>query len=314
MADYRRNYDDGPRRHERDWSDRAGDEVRSWFGDEKARQRRGNDERDDRFPYGGDRNGGHDEWRSQSYPENHQDDRGSRWENPRDDRDRGYYPAQNFGSYRTDDRPYHDRYRTERYSGQNDRDRYRDDHAGHGPGGVGRVRYSHGMGVDDYYRAAEEQRQDYQRWSAQSPGAEFDDDDRYNNGPYNAPSFARERGGYWRQYETRSPYAGRGPKDYRRSDERVREEVCDCMTDDPMLDASEISVQVSDGVVTLNGTVPSRDQKRRAEDVAERISGVKDVTNQLRVSREANGHAHTATRPVTQSETGTPSKSSSTTT
>jgi Flp pilus assembly secretin CpaC len=87
------------------------------------------------------------------------------------------------------------------------------------------------------------------------------------------------------------------------------------MTDDPMLDASEITVQVSKGEVTLNGTVTSREQKRRAEDVAERISGVKDVTNQLRVSREANGHNHTAAQPVTQtSGTGTPSKSSSTTT
>src|ERR671912_2908609 len=100
MADYRRHIDDGPRRHERDWSDRAGDEVRSWFGDDKARQRRGNDERDDRFPYGGERNGGHDDWRAQPHPDS---DRGSRWEGgqasapsprvgdpgPRDDRDNG---------------------------------------------------------------------------------------------------------------------------------------------------------------------------------------------------------------------------------
>ena len=34
----------------------------------------------------------------------------------------------------------------------------------------------------------------------------------------------------------------------------------------------------------------SREQKRRAEDVAERISGVRDVTNQLRVTRNGNGH------------------------
>jgi Flp pilus assembly secretin CpaC len=84
------------------------------------------------------------------------------------------------------------------------------------------------------------------------------------------------------------------------------------MTDDPMLDASEITVQVSNGEVMLSGTVPSREQKRRAEDVAERISGVKDVTNQLRISREADGHNHPAARPVTQtSGNGTPSKSTS---
>ena len=312
MADHRRNYDDGPRRHERDWSDRAGDEVRSWFGDEKARQRRGNDERDDRFAPDSDRNGGRDEWRSHPYPDSHREDRTSRWEGPRDDRDQGYYASQSFGSYRTDDRPYHDRARSYRDEA------YRDRHAARYGSAWNRPRYSNGDDpASEYFRAAREQRDEFLRYEAQSPGAEVDErDDRYNAGPYNMPPnwARRERGGYWRQYESNSPYAGRGPKDYRRSDDRVREEICDCMTDDPMLDASEITVQVSEGVVTLSGSVSSRDQKRRAEDVAERISGVKDVTNQLRVSREANGHAHTATRPVTQSESGTPSKSSSSTT
>ena len=40
------------------------------------------------------------------------------------------------------------------------------------------------------------------------------------------------------------------------------------------------------GEVMLRGSVTSREQKRRAEDVAERISGVRDVTNQLRVTRD----------------------------
>jgi hypothetical protein len=62
------------------------------------------------------------------------------------------------------------------------------------------------------------------------------------------------------------------------------------MTDDPALDASEIVVEVNDGEVTLSGSVMSRDQKRRAEDVALRTSGVRDVTNQLRVARDGNGH------------------------
>lgn len=101
----------------------------------------------------------------------------------------------------------------------------------------------------------------------------------------------RERGGYWRQYEAARPqYAGRGPKNYTRPDDRIRDEICDCMTDDAALDASEIEVEVIDGVVTLSGSVMSREQKRRAEDVAEGISGVKDVTNQLRVMRNGNGH------------------------
>lgn len=80
-------------------------------------------------------------------------------------------------------------------------------------------------------------------------------------------------------------YAGRGPKEYRRSDDRIREEVCDLFTDDPGLDASEVSVKVEGGEITLMGSVTTREQKRRAEDIAERVSGVRDVINQLRVAR-----------------------------
>jgi hypothetical protein len=39
----------------------------------------------------------------------------------------------------------------------------------------------------------------------------------------------------------------------------------------------------------LTGTVFQRDDKRRAEDIAECIYGVKDVRNNLRVSSELSG-------------------------
>ena len=298
MADYRRHFDEQPRRPQRDWSDREGDEARSWFGNEKTPQHRG---RDERLAYGSDRSAAHDD--SRPSPDGYREDRASRWEGPRDDRDYGGYghAGAATGAYRTDDRGYHERYRAERA---------RED--GHSPG----PRYSNGHdAADDYYRAAREQREDYLRWEARSPGAEFEDGNGRSHRE-NAPAWVqRERGGYWRNYEPQGTYSGRGPKDYQRSDDRVREEICDCMTDDPLLDASEITVAVNNGEVILSGTVTSRDQKRRAEDVAERISGVKDVANQLRVSREAHSHNPTAARPVTQaSGKGTPSKSSSTTT
>ena len=38
------------------------------------------------------------------------------------------------------------------------------------------------------------------------------------------------------------------------------------------------------GEVTLSGTVNRRDQRRRAEDIAESVSGVKHVQNNVRVS------------------------------
>jgi len=78
-------------------------------------------------------------------------------------------------------------------------------------------------------------------------------------------------------------HRGLGPKGYVRSDERIRELVCDDLMDDPWLDASGIEVTVKDGEVTLSGTVEDRDAKRWAEDVAEHTGGVKHVQNNLRV-------------------------------
>jgi osmotically-inducible protein OsmY len=81
----------------------------------------------------------------------------------------------------------------------------------------------------------------------------------------------------------RGMYAGRGPRGYRRSDERIREDVNERLTDDWRVDAIDIEVSVDNGLVTLAGRVASRAEKRRAEDVAESVSGVTDVSNQLRV-------------------------------
>jgi hypothetical protein len=78
-------------------------------------------------------------------------------------------------------------------------------------------------------------------------------------------------------------YRGVGPKGYVRSDERIREIVCDDLMDDPWLDASRIEVTVEDAEVTLSGSVDSRDAKRLAEDLVERAGGVKQVQNNLRV-------------------------------
>jgi hypothetical protein len=79
-------------------------------------------------------------------------------------------------------------------------------------------------------------------------------------------------------------YRGVGPKGYVRSDERIRELVCDELMDDPWVDASGIEVAVKDGEVTLSGTVENRDAKRWAEDIAHHAGGVKHVQNNLRIA------------------------------
>jgi osmotically-inducible protein OsmY len=84
-------------------------------------------------------------------------------------------------------------------------------------------------------------------------------------------------------------FAGRGPKGYQRSDDRIREDVSDRLTEHPDIDASEIEVNVSGGVVTLAGEVDSRWGKRLAEDIAEGVGGVRDVMNHLSVSGQFGG-------------------------
>jgi len=91
-----------------------------------------------------------------------------------------------------------------------------------------------------------------------------------------------ERRSRWDEVRAGS-HRGRGPKGYRRSDERIREDVSDRLADDSWLDASDVEVNVSGCEVTLTGFVSSRDDKRRAERLAEDVSGVDNVQNNLRV-------------------------------
>jgi osmotically-inducible protein OsmY len=80
----------------------------------------------------------------------------------------------------------------------------------------------------------------------------------------------------------RGEFRGMGPKGFVRADERIREEVCELLSDADV-DATEITVKVDGGEVTLEGSVDSRRAKRAAEDVVYQARGVKDCHNRLRV-------------------------------
>jgi hypothetical protein len=82
------------------------------------------------------------------------------------------------------------------------------------------------------------------------------------------------------------PYAGRGPRNYRRSDGRIEEDINEGLTQHSMIDATDIEVSVQNGEVTLRGVVDSRAAKRLAEDIADWVSGVKEVHNQIRVRQK----------------------------
>lgn len=115
----------------------------------------------------------------------------------------------------------------------------------------------------------------------------------------------------WGSRNQRGEHFGKGPKGYRRSDERIREDVCDRLAQDDELDASEIIVTTTNGEVTLEGAVPDRYSKHRAEDIVDSISGVVDIHNRLKVNkgfleelgdkvmgRENNHSGNAGSRPI----------------
>ena len=154
---------------------------------------------------------------------------------------------------------------------------------------------------------------DYQRFGLMGPGGlwflprRYPEEERYRR-DYDRgyrrpgePRFGEERG-WWertkdevkswagdedaerrRRVDQAHSHYGRGPKSYTRSDERIREDVCDRLTEDWYVDASDIEVTVNGAEVTLSGTVDSRHAKRRAEDCADSVSGVRHVQNNLRM-------------------------------
>lgn len=140
------------------------------------------------------------------------------------------------------------------------------------------------------------------RWREQREGRTWGGPERYRGG---------ERG--WEAgWGTRSDYGdvgrggfyGRGPRAYQRPDERIEEEVCRVLTDDPEIDASEIEVKVNNGQVTLSGAVDDRRAKRRAEEMVENLWGVRDVRNEMRVTAGEGERETETTRRPTGAETG----------
>lgn len=119
------------------------------------------------------------------------------------------------------------------------------------------------------------------------PGRDFEGSWAQDHGASQAPDDYRQageqRGWIDAQADRRSgPYAGRGPKGWSRSDARIREEVCERLMEDRLLDARGVDVAVDDGVVTLTGEVPGASDRPHAEMLARQAPGVREVRNELR--------------------------------
>lgn len=82
---------------------------------------------------------------------------------------------------------------------------------------------------------------------------------------------------------TGETFFGKGPRNYMRTDERIKEEICEKLTFNPDIDATEIELTVEKGDVTLTGLVHNKREKRQAEEIAEEVFGVNNVHNDLRI-------------------------------
>jgi len=68
-------------------------------------------------------------------------------------------------------------------------------------------------------------------------------------------------------------------------DARISTAVQTTLTSDKLSNFTRIDVDTTNGVVYLNGTVQSAEQKARAEQLAGRVDGVKKVVNNLQVGK-----------------------------
>jgi hypothetical protein len=135
-----------------------------------------------------------------------------------------------------------------------------------------------------------------ERWSGQRPpgagygrsnpdGPQYEQGGRYpGTRPYGDRQWAgSEWAGRDERYGRRQSY---DPKGYTRSDERVREHVCEHLSRSG-LDVRNVEVKVKDGQVMLEGHVPDRRTKHEVEDCADDCVGVRDVENRLRIDSGA---------------------------
>lgn len=231
--------------HDRGYVDRAGDEVRSWFGDEDAQRRRTMDEYRER----------------EHEPRRTSESNRTDWN--RGDWDRSGWNRSDASRSDWNRSDWNRRPENWRGASENQPTRYQD------------------------YGTTRSSNWDEERWRNRDYDemGRYSDSDRYSTREYRPAS-------NWSVDEGRTQFGqrhwGRGPKGYQRSDNRILEDVCDRLMYSEV-DAGDIEVRVENGEVTLSGAVHDRWDKRRAEDVAEEVSGVRDVHNNIRVQHAERG-------------------------
>lgn len=311
---------------------RCADAGRDWLSDRRTDMNRDPQGRTGRGPYsdqGAGRRTGRDEEQQRRYGGSPGAGREREFAGQQSMEDENYRPMPRYGSesYGSES------YRSESWLDDEERaERYGQQRSGYemgygGPGGYGpqsqsqftsQRDFGRGYGGDDYRQGA--YAGPYGRsepYRSQSRGMPSWEGDRSIQGEGQAQrsygDYSRDTRGQGPQGEGRFYYGssygsssqggeqlhgfrGRGPKNYTRSDERIREDLCERLSDADEIDASNVTVTVNQSVVTLEGEVPHRSMKHWAEDMAESCSGVKDVDNRLRVRGQSQASSTTDQR------------------
>jgi osmotically-inducible protein OsmY len=264
-----------------------------------------------------DRDREHNEYDSYGRPHNDRED----WEQYRRQNIAGYdpYTSHNYG--RRDEYGNYTNYNDDRYTQREQRasygnrpygdwdrqdNRYGSYNAGYSDYEQRRVANRRDRDYDDYYGGPYGAGGNYGRFGGPTSNRIPYQDESYrrasrdrDRGDWDRRRDNRDNRSFWeratdevaswfgeddRDERHKQSHRGKGPKDYSRSDERIREDICDRLSDDPYIDASDINIRVNNGEVILDGHAESKQAKRRAEDLAEKISGVKNVENHLKVA------------------------------
>ncbi|QEZ44836.1 BON domain-containing protein [Cupriavidus oxalaticus] len=156
-----------------------------------------------------------------------------------------------------------------------------------------RSEYDQGYGISDYASPGAQTRPPRSGSSTSSYGWEsgWDEDDDGRTGMSERPGSAGRSAG---DFGSQGPGEGRfaqqlrgrdrvGPKGYQRSDERIREEICERLAHAPYVDVQDVEVDVEGGVVRLSGNVRDRRQKYCIEDIADDVFGVREIHNGIRL-------------------------------
>ena len=147
------------------------------------------------------------------------------------------------------------------------------------------------------WRRQQQNREEQERWGTGGSGRGWD---RYEGRGTEDDYGMEQRGGRrdwnrdWNQgmggarwnQGMQGQYAGRGPRNYKRQDSRIEEDINEQLTRHAMIDATDVEVHVQNGEVTLRGYVDSRWAKRLAEDIADSTFGVREVNNQIKIQQE----------------------------